>query len=427
MKTRKILHLLSQRPDSTGSGIYVQAMVREAAAGGYENCLVAGLGPDTCEGASCISPDRFFPVGFGRGDIAYALPGMSDIMPYESSRFCDLSPAALEAYEAAFADRLRSAVGRFSPDIIHSHHLWIVSALARRLFPEMPLVTTCHGTDLRQFQNCPHLQERVRADCGRLDGIMALSREQKEDIARLYRIAPEKITVVGAGYNHHLFYRARKPLPEPVQLLYAGKLCLAKGLPWLLRALEHFCAEGKTCPAWQLHLVGGGSGAEKELCLELAGKLGDRVRVYGALEQTELARIMRQAHILVLPSFFEGLPLVLLEALASGCRLVVTALPGTRELFDQLETDLIARIPMPRLQGIDRPCPEAEAGFEQHLGRALVRQMRAVADDGPDNESRAWAPVQKLLDTYTWAGIFGKVAAVYRSALETPRKRFPPV
>jgi hypothetical protein len=39
---RKILHLLSQRPDSTGSGIYVQAMIREATACGDDNYLVAG-------------------------------------------------------------------------------------------------------------------------------------------------------------------------------------------------------------------------------------------------------------------------------------------------------------------------------------------------------------------------------------------------
>ena len=42
IKKLKILHLLSQRPDSTGSGIYVQAMIREASAYGYDNYLVAG-------------------------------------------------------------------------------------------------------------------------------------------------------------------------------------------------------------------------------------------------------------------------------------------------------------------------------------------------------------------------------------------------
>lgn len=43
LKKLKILHLLSQRPDSTGSGIYAQAMIREASAYGYDNYLVAGI------------------------------------------------------------------------------------------------------------------------------------------------------------------------------------------------------------------------------------------------------------------------------------------------------------------------------------------------------------------------------------------------
>ena len=39
----KILHLLSQRPEATGSGIYIQAMIREAARRGHENFLLAGV------------------------------------------------------------------------------------------------------------------------------------------------------------------------------------------------------------------------------------------------------------------------------------------------------------------------------------------------------------------------------------------------
>jgi hypothetical protein len=39
----KILHLLSQKPEATGSGIYIQAMIREAARRGHENYLLAGV------------------------------------------------------------------------------------------------------------------------------------------------------------------------------------------------------------------------------------------------------------------------------------------------------------------------------------------------------------------------------------------------
>jgi len=54
----KILHLLSQRPDSTGSGIFIQAMIREATAAGYENYLVAGVAADFCDGPDCIDAEK---------------------------------------------------------------------------------------------------------------------------------------------------------------------------------------------------------------------------------------------------------------------------------------------------------------------------------------------------------------------------------
>ena len=44
-------------------------------------------------------------------------------MPYESSKFCNLSKEDLYEYEKAFANLLTKVVDRFTPDIIHSHHL----------------------------------------------------------------------------------------------------------------------------------------------------------------------------------------------------------------------------------------------------------------------------------------------------------------
>ena len=374
LKKLKILHLLSQRPDSTGSGIYVQAMMREASACGYDNYLVAGIQSDCCDVTDYIEQKNAMFVTFHNADVSYQIPGMSDVMPYESTRFCDLSEEDLCEYEKAFSEILQHAVPKFKPDIIHSHHLWIVSSMARRLFPNIPMVTTCHGSDLRQFQNCPHLQERVLIGCRKIDVVMALSEAQKNEIVRLYNLSPKKIIIVGAGYNDSLFYSDTKPNPDPVQLVYAGKLSNAKGVPWLLRALQSIRS-----PAWQLNLLGSGSGEEKEHCLGLAKELGEKVRVYGALSQKGLAKIMRHSHILVLPSFYEGLPLVILEALASGCRIVATDLPGTTELLGDSDTDFITLVRTPRLRFTDQPYREDEHLFEKNLEKAIRQQINAAS------------------------------------------------
>jgi glycosyltransferase involved in cell wall biosynthesis len=404
----KILHLLSQRPDSTGSGTYVQAMIREATACGYENYLVAGVCSNGCEDINCIGQDRSMFVNFHPADVSYHIPGMSDVMPYESTRFCDLSEADLCQYKKAFSDILQKAVLRFEPDIIHSHHLWLVSSLARQLFPNIPMATTCHGSDLRQFQNCPHLQESVLIGCRNIDVVMALSVAQKNEIIRLYDLNPEKIIVAGAGYDERLFYSVTKPDPDPVQLIYAGKLSNAKGVPWFLRALQSIKS-----PEWQLHLIGSGSGEEEAHCIKLAKELGENVQIYGALPQKSLAKRMRHSHILVLPSFYEGLPLVILEGLASGCRIVATDLPGTREILGNCDTDFITLVSAPRLHFTDQPYREDEYSFEQNLKKAIQQQINAASKSAQIDLST----IQGKLDAYTWTGIFKKVREAYLACL----------
>jgi glycosyltransferase involved in cell wall biosynthesis len=400
----KILHVLGQRPDSTGSGIYLQSMMREAAKCGHDNFMIAGIQPDSDVELHNVSLEQCRFVRFNGADISFLIPGMTDIMPYPSTRFVDLSAQDIETYETVFARVLTETESRFRPDIIHSHHNWLLSSLARRLFPNIPVVTTCHGTELRQFQNCPHLRDKVLSGCRRLDAAMVLTEAQKEYIVRNYRLPPEKLVVTGAGYNDSLFTTGAKPSPRPVQLVYAGKLLNAKGLPWLLNALKTI-----TTPEWRLHIVGGGSGKEKEKCMHLAQDLGERVVVHGQIPQTRLAAIFNKAHIFVLPSLFEGLPLVVLEALASGCRVVATDLPGVMEIVGNVKADYITLVRTPRLRKMDQPYPEDLAAYEQNLSQALKIQMA-----GAINRPRIdLSLIEDELAAFTWKSVFDRVQKVY--------------
>ena len=400
----KILHVLGQRPDATGSGIYLQSMMREAAAAGHDNVMIAGIQSDRDAELHGVTPEQCRFVRFNGEDIPFRIPGMTDIMPYPSTRFIDLSAAEIDTYEAVFRRVLTDTVAEFHPDIIHTHHLWLVSSLVRRLFPDIPVVTTCHGTDLRQFQNCVHLRDKVLRGCRDLNAALALSAAQKMDIEQLYQLPPEKVVVCGAGYNDGMFTAGAKPAPRPVQIVYAGKFWNAKGLPWLLKALKRIEALD-----WQLHMVGGGSGPENDECLRLANDLGERVTVHGLIPQARLAAIFKQAHLFVLPSFFEGLPLVVLEALASGCRVIANDLPGVKAVLGNVAVDFITLVPTPRLKKMDQPYPEDLPMFVQALVRALEFQM-AGALRQPDIDP---APIADKLAAFTWRGVFAQVEKVY--------------
>ncbi|MCF8068304.1 MAG: glycosyltransferase family 4 protein [Desulfobacterales bacterium] len=410
----KILHLLGQRPDSTGSGIYMQSVMREAEKCGHENYMIAGIQPDSDIDFHGIIPDQCRFIRFNGGDISFPIPGMTDIMPYPSVRFADLSMKDIEIYESAFSRVMTETVTCFRPDIIHSHHNWLVSSLARRLFPNIPVVTTCHGTDLRQFQNCPHLRKKVLCGCRHLDAAMVLSGDQKQFIEQNYELPQEKVIVTGAGYNDTVFTPDTKPAPKPVQLVYAGKLLNAKGLPWLLKALKTIEELN-----WQLHIVGGGKGIEKDECMHLAKNMGERVIVHGMIPQVRLADIFRQGHIFVLPSFFEGLPLVVLEALASGCRVVATDLAGVMEVLGDVKTEYISLIRTPRLRKMDQPYIEDLPTFVRNLAQAIEIQIARTIEYPQINLSH----VMDKLSTFTWQGVFERVQNVYFGVMEEMRKK----
>lgn len=418
----RVLYLLSQRPELTGSGVYAVALMECAHQKDVATGLIAGLPPDSelpvkPGNKGCLYCDA---VRFER-DLPFPVIGMSDIMPYLSTRWRDVPEAYLCRYEACFEDALRRAVKAFSPHIIHSNHLWVLTALARRLFPEIPILASCHGSDLRQFRTVPHLADRVAEGCRGLDAVLALSHAQTEEIAALYGLSPDRIYVTGAGYAEACFHdRGRRQQEKgsgaPCRMLYAGKLSRAKGIPWLLRAC--LLLRERNWP-FTLDICGSGNGPEGEECCRLAEQLGSRVVLHGNVSQSRLAELFRETDVFVLPSFFEGVPLVLLEALACGCRLVATDLPGVREVFAGVSSALLRRVPLPRLVETDIPVTEDEPAFCEALAEALYRQGEER------NTPQAAEERRTLLQRHTWSAVFDRIYAVYAELTGPAAKRQP--
>ncbi|WP_415717166.1 glycosyltransferase family 4 protein [Maridesulfovibrio sp.] len=412
--------MLSQIPDATGSGKYVQEMIRQSSLAGHEPFLIAGVPKEfslektsLCGG---IAPEHCMFVHFEDEDLNFKVVGMSDVMPYPSTVCAHLKSDEISTYLNSFEKVIARAIDKFSPDIIHSNHLWMATAAARRVAPEIPLVATCHGTCLRQHFLCPELGRSLIADLAKIDRIIALFDQQKQEIMKLLNISEERIATISGGFNQRYFYTAPKELgKDKIEIIYAGKLNRSKGVPWLLRSLRKI----KDLPV-HLHLVGSGSGPEKQQCLDLAAEYGDQVTVHGVLPHKELGELMRRSHIFVLPSFFEGLPLVLLEALACGCRIVTTDLPGVEELFPKPDKRIVRMVHLTELQTIDTPHPKDEPILEQRLTEALTLSIEdALTGPQPDPKM-----IAELTAPYTWSNIFKRISEVYDQAfgMADPKK-----
>ncbi|HXU63936.1 MAG TPA: glycosyltransferase family 4 protein [Polyangia bacterium] len=187
-----------------------------------------------------------------------------------------------------------------------------------------------HGSDLNVLPQDPKLRALIRWGLPHVDRLIAVSRPLGERAVEL-GVPRDRVRVVANGIDRDLFHprdrveaRAKLGLPADGKLLlYIGRLDRAKGVNDLAEAFTRLAAAH---PDLRLAIVGGGP--EQTTCENLAAAHPGRVFATGALPMTQLPDWIAACDILTLPSWNEGTPNVLLEALASGRRVVATRVGG---------------------------------------------------------------------------------------------------
>ena len=96
----KVLLLSAQKPDNTGSGVFLKELARSFAADGHRVCIIAGIAAED-EFAFPAGID-FHPVRFETDALPFPVVGMSDEMPYKATRYRELDDGMLRAFYAAF-------------------------------------------------------------------------------------------------------------------------------------------------------------------------------------------------------------------------------------------------------------------------------------------------------------------------------------
>ena len=301
---------------------------------------------------------------------------------------------AVEPAHTALAPGLAVHLGRLPRDaVLHLH-------CAHALLPELvALVSRLRGT---RFLLHFHLDVDASGPLGALlpyykrhvfgrvlrsaAGVVALTEAQAEFLAESYRVPAGRLHVVPNGVDESYFMPARDPARGPLRLLYVGRLGAQKNVARLLDAMS------LTRQDVRLRIVGDG---------ELRGRLEaqaarfglENVEFSGGLLGEDLVKAYADADVFVLPSDKEGMPLVVLEAMAAGLPVVATDVPGTRELVR--DTGLLAA-PEPAALAAAIDTTAADLGRRAEMARASVERSR----------SYSWATVaRKVEDVYAEAGL----------------------
>jgi glycosyltransferase involved in cell wall biosynthesis len=354
---------------------------------------------------------RFFPF--------YAGSGKGYAWGYASSMRADreLRPRAVVMAPIAFLAGLatmRRLVVSNRYDVIHAH--WVlpngpIAALAAGGPRRPPLVVSLHGSDIFVAERSALLASIARWTFRRTSWVAACASDLARRAVRL-GASPERVVtllhgvdVAGLAGGGESAWRERAGAGEGDFLVVAlGRLVAKKGFSHLLRAAAVLEARGLAVRV----AIGGSGDLETRLAAE-ARELSfcDRVRLLGDVPHDQVGALLRAADVVAVPSVHDekgnvdGLPNVLLEAMAVGRPVVATAIAGIPDVVTDGENGLLV-----------------PAGSDEALADALAR----VHADGSLGARLGAAALDKAR-ALSWSSYGDRLLAGYEQAIREAARR----
>lgn len=283
-------------------------------------------------------------------EVAVFAPAFDDYRDDEPDVFryrsLDLSKKVKFPVAIPYSSEANRALRAFNPDIIHTHHPFVLGWAARRGARSLgiPLVYTFHT----QYEKYAHYiplpasfvrwsaRRTIRNYAKHVD-VLTTPAPSVAEILKSYGISkpihiltnPIDLNLYQQAINGELRERWGIGIHEKV-LLYVGRLSQEKGLGLMLQAFSFL---KNLCPDSHLRLVMVGDGPQKTGLESFAGELGirDEVIFTGAVKYAEIPNYFQLADLFVMTSTSEVKPLVLLEAMASTLPIVAVDANGSRD------------------------------------------------------------------------------------------------
>ncbi len=292
------------------------------------------------------------------------------------------------------------AVQEFRPDVVFVPWAYPDGWAGLELSQQagLPVVIKVHGSDILLLPHYPARHQGTIDALRRASCVIAVSKDLAERMSNL-EVDPSRIEVVYDGIDQDVFYpgprsaaRAQLGLdPDEPFALFVGNLIALKGVEVLLEACSRLIAGNLrfTC-----HLIGQGPLRPRlEQAIRSKG-LESYIRLHGALPNEQLPDWYRSANVLVLPSYSEGVPNVLLEAAACGTPFVASRVGGIPEIAELAVSRLVppgdaAQLAEALARFLTGPAPSRPAGAPTVRSREdSVAQLTEVLERTVEEHER---------------------------------------
>jgi alpha-maltose-1-phosphate synthase len=326
--------------------------------------------------------------------------------------------AANGALQAVGVDvEIAAALG--GVDLAHSH-TWYANHAGQlaQLVHGIPHVVTAHSLEPRRPWKADQLGGGYRLSSWiertaylHADAVIAVSRGMRADVLEVYPdLDPEKVLVVGNGVDAEAYRPVEAPEvvrslgvdPDRPYALFVGRITRQKGLMHLLAAAEQLpadaglvlCAGAADTPAERAQVA--------DAVAELQTRRSGVVWIEQMLPREQLVPLITGATVFVVPSVYEPLGIVNLEAAACGTAVVASDVGGIPEVVDDGRTGLLVHY------DADRPA-EFAAGLAARMAELLADPSRAAA--------MGVAGRERVLAEFGWPAIAQATVQVYEQVL----------
>ena len=278
--------------------------------------------------------------------------------------------------DVSMVPKLMKIMKRVKPDVVHTH-LDVVkyAALAARLTGVKRCVHTVHNVAQKEAEGLARKINRVYYRLG-LARPVALSPEVQKTIAEVYGLPEEKIPVIYNGIDlSKCVPKGEYADKETMILLHIGRFNGQKNHEGLLMAFQ---AVAQKYPNCRLSLVGDGElRPEMEA---LAEKLGIAGQVDFLGSQSDVHPFLHSADLFMLPSHYEGMPMTIIEAMATALPIVATAVGGVSDMVENEKSALLTQCDVPSVSDACIRLLE-DSQLRERLGRqALACSVRFSAE-----------------------------------------------